>query len=318
VICELADLSCRLGQAEARTIRRRRRRHQWVGVARSLVREGVPTYLVDCDRGDPSMRTRHAEKITFPAPFGPAAIASLLALRQYFACDPVLFLTRIATVEAVSAATASVASCYRISMPAAAGMQKLMDKAGFQVLTEHHGLAIPRAVHLRRAESLAQSDALDYPCVLKPVVKTPAYERCFKRAYKVDNPTQLHAVFREIDGAAEMITQKWIAGGDDQTHFCLQHRPPDQRNIVSFTGCNLRAWPPETDGTASCVPAPEHGRELVRLTDAFFAAAGFIATSSQFYPETRGCSTPTPLANIARTGRKEFAERARRVLDAAR
>lgn len=251
-----------------------------LGVARSLARYRIPTYLVDTDRRDPSMRTRLAKKITFPDLSGPTVIDALLALRTQFARDPVLFLTREPTVEAIVETTASIASCYRFSMPARVVMRQLMNKAGFQALAQRHGFAVPRAVHLRSNKDVAQCDALDYPCVLKPVIKTPAYERRFKRAYKLEDPGELRAIFRTVDGAAEMIAQEWIDGGDDQIYFCLQYRPRDQRNVVSFAGRKLRSWPPETGGTASCMPAPEHGPELVRLTDAFFAAAGFFGIGS--------------------------------------
>ncbi len=276
-----------------------------LGVARSLARERVPTYLVDCDRKHPSMRTRCAEKMTFPALSGPAAVDALLALRRRFACDPVLFLTREATVETVIGARARIASAYRISMPAAAVMQRLMDKATFQALAQQHGFAIPRAVHLRRSEDLAQSDALDYPCVLKPVVKTPAYERRFKRAYKVENAARLRAVFGEIDGAAEMIAQEWIEGGDDQIYFCLQYRPRGGSG-VSFAGRKLRSWPPGTGSTASCVEAQEHAEEIVRLTDAFFDAAGFFGIGSMEFK--RDARTGRLMMIEPTVGRTDFQE----------
>jgi hypothetical protein len=107
------------------------------------------------------------------------------------------FLTHEATIRVVSDAMTSIAAAYRISMPAATVMRHLMDKAGFRALAEDHGYPVPRAVVLRRAEDLAGVDALDYPCVLKPVVRTPAYERRFKRAYKIQSPTAPGAVPRD-------------------------------------------------------------------------------------------------------------------------
>jgi D-aspartate ligase len=155
-----------------------------------------------------------------------------------------------------------------------------MDKARFQAIAQELGFAIPRAVHLARPGDLAASDALDYPCVLKPVVKTPGYDKQFKKAYKVDSPQQLRGIFADIDGAAEMIAQEWIDGGDDRIYFCLQYRASAERPVASFTGRKLRSWPPRTGGTASCVPAPEFAETLTGLTDAFFAAVGCIGFAS--------------------------------------
>lgn len=259
-----------------------------LGVVRSLARAGIATYLLDCAGTDPAMRTRYPVKITVPSLSGAPIIETLLALRRHFTGAPVLFLTREATVKTVSGALDRIASCYRISLPGAELMERLMDKAQFQTLAQQHGFAIPRAVHLRQAEDLARGDALDYPCVLKPVVKTPAYDDRFRKAYKVESPEQLRALFGEIGGAAEMIVQEWIEGGDDQIYFCLQYRDRGRRAAASFTGRKLRSWPPATGGTASCVPAPECSDEITRLTDAFFDAVGFFGIGSiEFKRDTR-------------------------------
>jgi predicted ATP-grasp superfamily ATP-dependent carboligase len=277
-----------------------------LGVVRSLAREGVPTYLVDCDRKDPSMRTRHPVKLTFPSLSGTEVSNSLLTLRRRFVDNPVLFLTRDATVKTVGGTLDRIASCYRISMPDARLMEQLMDKVQFQQLAQHHGFAIPRAVHLRRTEDLNRSDRLDYPVVLKPVVKTPAYEGRFKKAYKVESPAHLRAVFENIDGAAQMIAQEWIEGGDDQIYFCLQYRDGNQRTVASFTGRKLRSWPPATGGTASCVPAPEHADLLTQLTDSFFGAIGFFGLGSMEFK--RDARTGRFMMIEPTVGRTDFQE----------
>ncbi|HEV2099454.1 MAG TPA: hypothetical protein VGR45_11100 [Stellaceae bacterium] len=279
-----------------------------LGVVRSLAREGVPTYLVDSDRADPTMRTRYPVKVIFRSLAGPGVIDDLLELRRSFAHDPVLLLTQEGTVETVSAALGRVASGYRISMPDAVLMRRLMDKARFQALAQDLGFAIPGAAHLRSANDLAGCEALRYPCVLKPVVKTAAYqEQCLKKAYRIENAAQLCAVFREIDGAAEMIVQEWIEGSDDQIYFCLQYRSQDQRTVISFAGRKLRSWPPQTGGTASCAPAPpEHREEITRITDAFFAMVGFFGIGSMEFK--RDARTGQFLMIEPTVGRTDFQE----------
>jgi predicted ATP-grasp superfamily ATP-dependent carboligase len=277
-----------------------------LGVVRSLAREGVPTWLVDCDRADLSMRSRFPTKITFPSLSGSAAVDALVALRRHFATDPVLLLTQEETVKAVSASFDRVASLYRISMPEAMVMQRLIDKIGFQSLAESHGFSIPRAVHLRQADDLTACDALNYPCVLKPVVKTPDYAARFKKAYKVEDPAKLREIFLGIESAAEMIAQEWIEGGDDRIYFCLQYRARDGNANVSFAGRKLRSWPLHTGGTASCVPAPEVAEELTRITDAFFTAVGFFGIGSMEFK--RHISTGQFMMIEPTVGRTDFQE----------
>lgn len=256
-----------------------------LGVVRSLARKGVPVWLADCDPKHPTMRTRHAGKIVVQSLTGAAVIDELVRLRARFATNPVLFLTREETVAAVSAALDRVVPHYRISMPEARLMSRLMDKVQFQALAQQHGFAIPRAVLFAGPADLAAADAPAYPCVLKPAVKTPRYAARFRKAYKVADRSTLEGLVREIDGAAPMIAQEWIEGGDDRLYFCLQYRGRKPGAAVGFTGRKLRSWPPATGGTASCAPAPEAAEELSRLTEAFFAAVGFFGIGSMEFKQ---------------------------------
>lgn len=256
-----------------------------LGVVRSLARKGVPTWLVDCDLGHPTMRTRHAAKVAAPALGGAAVIDALLRLRRHFAANPVLFLTREETVAAVAEQIDRIAPHYRISMPEARLMRQLMDKVEFQALAQQHGFPIPRAVLFSGPGDLATADAPSYPCVLKPAVKTARYAAGFQKAYKLGDRGELERLVREIDGAAAMIAQEWIEGGDERLFFCLQYRGRAGGRTVGFTGRKLRSWPPATGGTASCAPAPEAAAELSRLTEDFFAAVGFFGIGSMEFKQ---------------------------------
>ena len=277
-----------------------------LGVVRSLAGAGIPTWLVASDPTDPALRTRYSRKVMVASLAGSAVIEALIDLRSRFDVDPVLFLTREETVEAVSRERDSLTSCYRISMPAHGLMTQLMDKVGFQALAEKHGFPIPRAVHVRRLEDLGSTVPLVYPLVLKPVVKTPAYVARCKKAYKVDNREQLASVLVEVDGCAEMIGQEWIEGGDDRIFFCLQYRGQRPGDAVSFTGRKLRSWPPATGGTASCVPAPDAASKLVQLTDAFFIMVGYFGLCSMEFKQD--AATGRYLMIEPTVGRTDFQE----------
>jgi D-aspartate ligase len=277
-----------------------------LGVARSLARKGVPVWLADLDRTHPTMRTRCATTVAIASLGGAAVIDALIWLRDRFDTDPVLFLTREDTVAAVARDRERVLGCYRLSMPAEALMRELTDKRGFQTLAQQQGYPVPEAVWLTGPEDLAACDAPGYPCVLKPAIKTPRYAAHFSKAYKVEDRHQLEKLIKDIDGAAVMIAQDWIEGGDDRIYFCLQYRQRAPRASLSFTGRKLRSWPPATGGTASCVPAPEAAAELTRLTDAFFAAVGFFGLGSmEFKHDTR---TGRYLMVEPTVGRTDFQE----------
>jgi D-aspartate ligase len=251
-----------------------------LGVARSLSRGRVPVVILDTDLSRPTMRTRFGAKRRVPALGGEAFIEALLTLRQECAEKPVLFLTQEKSVETVARNFDQISRHYRISMPAAAVMETLMDKARFQATAEEAGFPVPRAVILRSQADLDAARALQYPGVLKPIIKSSEYDLRFKKAYQVEKFDEVERLHRDIKNYAVMILQEWIDGGDDAIYFCLQFRSREQIPVASFAGRKLRSWPPRVGGTASCVPAIEESAALESLTDAFFARIGFFGIGS--------------------------------------
>jgi predicted ATP-grasp superfamily ATP-dependent carboligase len=254
-----------------------------LGVVRSLARGNVPVLVLDTDLSSSTLRTRFARKRVIRSLEGEQFVAALIELRLEFAEEPVLFLTQERSVAAVAGNLDRVSKSYRISMPANPVMEMLMDKARFQTVAETHGFPVPRAVVLRNPSDLEGARSLQFPCVLKPVVKSPCYDQRFKKAYVVETIDQVKCIFEEIKNYAEMIVQEWIEGGDDAIYFCLQFRSRDQIPLASFAGRKIRSWPPRVGGTASCMPAPEHAPELHRLTDQFFSKAGFFGLGAMEY-----------------------------------
>ena len=254
-----------------------------LGVVRSLARGKVPTVILDTDLSRPTLRTRYGQKRQVASLEGEGFLEALLAIATEFREKPVLFLTQEQSVATIAANYDEITQHYRISMPPAALMQTLMDKATFQAAAEQHGFPVPRAIVLRGPDDLATAHALHYPGIMKPLVKSAAYDRRFKKAYKVASAQEVDALYREVKGFAVMILQEWIEGGDGAIYFCLQFRSRDQKPVASFTGRKLRSWPPRVGGTASCVPAPEEASQLHTLTDAFFSQMGYYGMGGMEY-----------------------------------
>jgi D-aspartate ligase len=254
-----------------------------LGVLRSLAKLHVPTIVLDVRQSMPAMRSGYGRKVVVQTLDGEIFIRELLRLRSQFTTNPVLFLTKERSVETVVAARERLREAYRFSMPDPQVMRMLMHKAEFQASAERSGFPVPRAVSFSDREQLVKAKDLRYPCVIKPVVKTPAYDTQFKKAYRVDNYEELKVLLASIGSAAEMIAQEWIEGGDDAIYFCLQYRSENGRTVESFVGRKLRSWPPQVGGTASCVPATEVAGTLSSLTDRFFSSVGFFGIGSMEY-----------------------------------
>ena len=257
-----------------------------LGVARSLKRAGVPTWLLDADPRRPEMHTRAAKPLPIAALHGDVLIEELLCLgRTRFAgVRPVLLLTQEESVKAVSHHRERLSGLYRFSLPSKEIVDALQHKQGFQRLAEKYDAPIPPLVHVRTHEDLPALEGLHYPVVVKPGERHVEYGRQFKKAYRVENATECIALVRRIlPVMADVVVQEWTEGPDSNIHFCLQYFDKQGHAVVSFTGRKIRSWPPQVGGTASCGPAPEVHDELSTLTMRFFRNAGVIGMAAMEY-----------------------------------
>jgi len=257
-----------------------------LGVARSLARARVPTWLLDTDASRPEMYTRAAKPLAVRALQGEVLIAELerFASTAFRGARPVLFMTREETVRTVSQQRERLAGHYRFALPARETVDALQHKQGFQRLAEQHDAPIPPLVHVRTLEDLSGLARLHYPVVVKPGGRHAEYARRFKKAYRVEDAAQAEElVGRILPVMPDVVVQEWIEGPDSSIYFCLQYLDRQGRVTASFTGRKIRSWPPQTGGTASCTAAREAHAELSRLTEQFFRATGVVGMASMEY-----------------------------------
>ena len=255
-----------------------------LGVVRSLASAGVPTIMLETDLGKPTLATRFGLKMQVPALSGEPFIDSLVGLARTLKRRPVLILTQEDSVVTISCHREQVENLYHFSMPSIDTMKILMNKWSFQRSAEDLKSPIPRSLRLTSSVDLEDIKLLDYPCVIKPLVKSAEYSRRFVKAYKVSSMQEAAKLWAEMSATVpEALMQEWIEGDDSEVYFCLQYRAPSGVPPVSFVGRKLCQWPPLIGGTASCVPAPDAFDELVTSTDTYFEAVGFVGLCSMEY-----------------------------------
>lgn len=253
-----------------------------LGVVRSLGREGVRVTVVDDANDGPAARSRFAAFSRQAVSGTDGLIAHLCALEHKV--PPMLFLTQEATVAAVSAHRQRLAGRYRFLFPPAETLASLMDKRAFQNLAAEHGFPVPRAVVVTSRKGGEKASSLIYPCILKPVAKSEAWERERKKAYRFESHAELCRFLASLDEEPPaLIVQEWIEGTDSDVYFTLVYRDELGQTRASFTGRKLRQWPPNVGGTASCTAAPQFEAELHALTTRFFDAVGFVGMGSMEY-----------------------------------
>ncbi len=259
-----------------------------LGVLRSLARGRIPTIALDTDLAKATAKTRFGRKIQVRALAGDDFVEALLEVAGTLSQKPVLILTQEESVATVSAARERLADSFRFSMPSHDTMLMLLDKLSFQRTAEELKCPIPRSLRLQGDMNLEALGGMRFPCVVKPLSRDPAYGSRFAKAYKVSSAQEAADLWSEMRKVVrEVIMQEWIEGEDSDVYFCLQYRGSQNTKPVSFVGRKICQWPPLVGGTASCAPAPEAQDELVALTDAFFAAVGFVGLCSMEYKRDR-------------------------------
>jgi D-aspartate ligase len=255
-----------------------------LGIVRSLGGRGIPLIVADTDAMSPAMRSRHGQKKVFPSLEGDSLVDSLLDLAKNFSAPAVLFLTEEKGVNAVSAQRDRLADAYSIRLPEQERLMQLMHKQGFSELAEACNAPVPKTVRIQKTEDLALLDGLRFPCVFKPGKKDYAYGARFQKAYKVASPSEVAALFAQIQPVlSDMVVQQWIEGDDSEIYFCLQYIGMDNEIASSFVGRKIRSWPPRIGGTASCTAAWEFQTQLTEITRVFFRDVGFTGMGSMEY-----------------------------------
>jgi len=255
-----------------------------LGVVRSLGAAGIPVIVADTSPKSPAMRSRYGRKLLCRSLEGDAFVDCMTALARQYPAPLALFATEEKTVETISAQRERLAPYFRLRQPGHERLMALMHKQGFQELAEAVGAPVPRTVRLQGKADLARIHDLSYPCVFKPSHKNYEYGARFKKAYKVQSPAEVAALYEDIFPVmADMVVQEWIEGSDADVYFCLQYIGQDGQVVSSFSGRKIRAWPPRIGGTASCTAAWEVADELTEMTRTFFAQVGFVGMGSMEY-----------------------------------
>lgn len=222
--------------------------------ARLLARRGVPVIALVKNPRHYCAQTRVCEKII------PAHIASeelihvLEQLGPQLGQKAVLFPCTDMSVLLLSRHRGRLQQWFHLALPAPETVEMLMDKISFYTYAQKHGLPIPGTHFLKsRYDAEAALAKLNFPCILKPPMKTPRWEQNTKaKVFKIAAASEFLATYDRCASWADMLmVQEWIAGRDQNLYSCNCYFNARAEPLVTFIARKLRQWPPET-GT-SCL-----------------------------------------------------------------
>lgn len=222
--------------------------------ARILARHGVPVIGIANDRTHYCAKTRVCQQILEAHTGSEALIETLEALGPTLPQKAVLVPCSDMSVLTLSRYCDRLHEWYHMSLPEHDTIEMLMDKVRFCMYAQEHGLPVPKMFLLyNRQDAEAAADALNYPCILKPPMKTPGWEANSKeKVYKAMSREEFLAVYDRCSNWADVLmVQEWVEGKDSDLYSCNVYFNAQSEPLVTFVARKLRQWPPET-GT-SCL-----------------------------------------------------------------
>lgn len=222
--------------------------------ARILARHGIPVIGLAKDPGHFSCRTRVVEKIIRANTASEEFIELLETMGPTLEQKAVLFPCTDMSVLTLSRNRQRLEKWYHIALPKPEVVEMLMDKVSFYTYAEKEGLAIPRTFFLRsRSDAEAAAGELAYPCIMKPPMKTPTWEKNTRaKVYKVESRQKFLDLYDQCSGWADLLmVQEWIEGNDADLYSCNCYFNSRAEPLVTFIARKIRQWPVET-GT-SCL-----------------------------------------------------------------
>lgn len=222
--------------------------------ARILAGHDIPIIALAKDPNHFCCQTRVCEKIIQANTAGEEFIEVLESLGPQLSQKAVLYPCTDMSVLTISRHRHRLAAWYHVVLPEPEVVEMLMDKVSFYTYAQEKGLPIPKTFLLKnRNDAEAAANELTFPCIMKPPMKTPTWEKHTRaKVYKVTNPEEFLALYDQCSGWADLLmVQEWIEGDDATLYSCNCYFNACSEPMVTFVARKLRQWPPQT-GT-SCL-----------------------------------------------------------------
>jgi predicted ATP-grasp superfamily ATP-dependent carboligase len=244
--------------------------------ARILSARGVPVIGITKDPDHYCCRTRACERILVTDTSSDELVHTLQALGPSLGQKAVLVPCTDLSVLVVSRNRRRLAPHYHVMLSDPDVVEMLVDKVRFYTWAAEQSLPIPRTFFLKsRRDAERATERLEYPCMLKPPIRTPTWAANSKeKVYKITSADDLLRVYDQVSGWVEMLmVQDWVEGSDETLYSCNCYFDRDSEPLVSFIARKIRQWPPAT-GTA-CISVECRNDEVLEESMRLFRSVGY-------------------------------------------
>jgi D-aspartate ligase len=244
--------------------------------ARILARYDIPVIATASDPTHFCTRTRVCERILHADTKSGEFIDHLEELGPTLGRRAVLFPCTDLAVLQISRQRERLEPFYHVLLPEPDVVEMLMDKASFFSFAQREGLPVPATSLLATRQDAEEASAkLTFPCILKPSLKSPAWEeQGFTKVYRAANAAEMLRLYDRLSPWTDVLTvQEWVEGDESNLFSCNCYLDASSTPLVTFVARKIRQWPPRA-GTSSL---GEECRNDVVLTETvrLFQAARF-------------------------------------------
>lgn len=221
--------------------------------ARILIARGIPVIGIANNPKHYCARTNVCSEIIQSSTKDYSLIKTLKEISDRFNEPPILIPSQDTSVILISRHRKELESLYHIALPVSETVEMLMDKPSFYAFAVKEGLPVAKYFLVKNyEEALAASNNLNYPCILKPPMRSPKWEENTKiKAFKAFNKDELLDLYNKCSGWHEVLMfQEWIEGTDTDLYSCNCYFSKSHEALVSFTAKKLRQYPPVTGNTS--------------------------------------------------------------------
>ena len=198
-------------------------------------------------------RTKVCERIIKSNTKTEELIDTLISIGDTFETKPLLIPSQDTSVLLVSRNREKLEPFYKIALPSKDVVEMLMDKPQFFEFATRENLPIAKYFLVKnRSEAENAMDNLNFPCIIKPPIKSPLWEANTKiKAYKVYDEDEYLKIYDMCSPWADVLmAQEWIEGTDVDLYSCNCYFNNKNEPLVNFIAKKLRQYPPVTGNTS--------------------------------------------------------------------
>ncbi|MBA2558857.1 MAG: carboxylate--amine ligase [Propionibacteriales bacterium] len=244
--------------------------------ARILADRGVPVIGIVGDRHHWGARTNACAEVLVSPLFGSGLVRCLQELGSRLDDVSVLIPCTDGSVATLSRHRDELADHFVLPLAADPVVEMLMDKVEFARYAAAAGLPFPQTEMLSsRADAERAAQRLNYPCVLKPALKSSTWlAQTSAKGFAVTDARELLSVYDRVAGWSPLlIAQEWVMGGEQELYSCNAYFDEQAQPLVTFVARKVRQWPPDIGTSASGEEC--RNDEVLQATIRLFGDVGF-------------------------------------------